>query len=480
MKHNSCYHRHCLWFIAYIVLLPAESTAQASLAPNQDSIAAIVSNLLPGLGNSSPGCVVGMADRTKTLYLRGFGMADLEHNVPITPASSFHVASLSKQFTAFGIAILVSEGRVKPTDRIGQFITGLRPKLAALRVEQLLSHTSGLRDQWTLLALAGWREDDPKSQADILWLVRRQNDLNFAQGTEWLYSNTGYTLLAEIVEQVSGTSFLDFMRNRVFEPLGMTSSRFPAVHQAVISGRAHGYEPTSDHGWVTSNPKFDNYGASGLQTSVIDLLKWTQNLLNARVEPGAVRLMRSTLGYKVRGTTTYGLGLVHWTQGGLRGFGHGGNDAGFQADLLVFEDSGLSTITLCNASTARPYDINPAVAEYVLRDSWHEPAPAADATTPPAAASAKQPGPASHIGARALVGKYYSDELDAEWSLEIKSDSLVVRRPRGLVQVFVKDSAGLYRFGAYRIDLEVAGRDVRAFTLSSGRVRNLRFVRLSN
>ncbi len=450
--------------------------AQAPRPPvNPDSVASIVRSKLPGLGNAVPGCAVALATADQVLYLGGFGMADLEQLTPITPATSFHVASLSKEFTAFAIAILASEGRVSPADSIGRYIVGLHPRLASLSIAQLLTHSSGLRDQWTLLALAGWRDEDPASQDDILRLVRRQEALNFEPGSEWMYSNTGFTVLAEIVSKVSGLPFPEFMRRRVFEPLGMLATRFPGNHDALVPRRAHGYEPVVPTGWRTSDPPFDNYGASSLQTTVVDMVRWAQNLMAPQVEPTAVGMLRDTTGFRIRPTTTYNYGLVHWTQGGLRGMGHGGNDAGFVADFLIFLDGGLTTITLCNGSTAQPFDANPALAKYVLRDRWHDdpvmPNPAPPPAVPRPVVAAMDP--------RTLTGVYHSSELDTDWAIVRFGDSLVVRRPRGLTQSLVPDSTGQYRLGEfYRIKFEQSGGRVRGFRLSSGRVRDLRFDRL--
>src|SRR6266851_6512726 len=159
----------------------------------------------------SPGCAVAAMRDGKILYQRGYGMADLDHNVPITADTVFHVASMSKQFTAAAIVMLAQERKLSLDDEVRKYVPELPDFGAPVTLRQLIYHTSGLRDQWELLGLAGWRYSlDLITNADVLSVVARQRDLNFAPGSEFIYSNTGYTLLSEIVQRVSGQSFRRF------------------------------------------------------------------------------------------------------------------------------------------------------------------------------------------------------------------------------------------------------------------------------
>src|SRR5471030_689477 len=166
----------------------------------------------------SPGCAVAVIEDGKLIYERGFGMADLEHDAPILPTTPFHVASMSKQFTAFAIHLLAHDGKLSLDDDIHKYLPELHNFGQAITIRHLLHHTSGLRDQWGLLGLAGWRRDDVITEDDIFGLLVRQTALNFAPGMEELYSNTGYTLLGMIVKRVSGEPLTVFAQKRIFGP----------------------------------------------------------------------------------------------------------------------------------------------------------------------------------------------------------------------------------------------------------------------
>ena len=175
----------------------------------------------------TPGCAVSVMRDGSLVYAHGYGSANLEYDIPITPSSVFHVASISKQFTAMAVALLVSEGRVSWDDDIRRYVPEVPDFGSPITLRHLAHHTSGLRDQWSLLRMAGWRwEEDVVRQADVLDVTSRQRALNFEPGAEFLYSNTGYTLLAVVVRRVTGQSLRQFTEARIFAPLGMTATGF--------------------------------------------------------------------------------------------------------------------------------------------------------------------------------------------------------------------------------------------------------------
>jgi CubicO group peptidase (beta-lactamase class C family) len=174
-----------------------------------------------------------MKDR-RIVYKHGYGMADLDHNVAITPSTVFHVASMSKQFTAAAILLLVQQGKLSLDDDVRKYIPELPDFGFTITIRNLIYHTSGLRDQWSLLELAGWRYSlDLITDDDIMSVLRMQKDLNFKPGEKHVYCNTGYTLLAIIVKRVSGMSFREFAAKNIFEPLGMKSRFFRDDHAEI-------------------------------------------------------------------------------------------------------------------------------------------------------------------------------------------------------------------------------------------------------
>jgi CubicO group peptidase (beta-lactamase class C family) len=176
---------------------------------------------------TSPGCAVGVYQDDRVVYQRAYGMANLDHDVALTPASVFHVASVSKQFTAAAILLLAQDGKLSIDDDIRKYVPEIPALGPTITIRHLANHTSGIRDQWSLLGLAGWRYSrDLITDDDVLAVLARQKELNFTPGERHLYSNSGYTLLALIVSRVSGQSFRDFTTNRIFKPLGMVNTHF--------------------------------------------------------------------------------------------------------------------------------------------------------------------------------------------------------------------------------------------------------------
>jgi CubicO group peptidase (beta-lactamase class C family) len=283
-------------------------------------------------------------------------MANLEHDIPITPASIFHVASVSKQFTAASIMLLAADGKLSLDDDIRKHLPEIPDYGHPITIRHLLTHTSGLRDQWDLLIMArgGRFEENRITESDVLEIVVRQKGLNFTPGTEYLYSNTGYTLAGTIVRRVSGKSLRTFADERIFRPLGMTSTHFHDDYTMIVPGRAAGYGRTGT-GWRVSLPNYDTYGATSLFTTVGDLLKWEANHARPVVGSDAMLRAMATSATLANGdTTTYGLGLATSLFRGVRLVGHGGADAGYRTWSGRVPEHGLALVVLCNASSANP------------------------------------------------------------------------------------------------------------------------------
>lgn len=335
-------------------------------------------------GTDAPGCAVGVSRNGQVVLERAYGMANLETGTPITPASIFHVASISKQFTAMAILLLADDGKLSIDDDVRRFIPELPDYGTTITLRHLLTHTSGLRDQWDLLAMARGRfEEDRITTADVMAIVPRQKALNFTPGTEYLYSNTGFTLLAVVVQRVSGKSLREFAAERIFAPLGMIRTHFHDDYTMLVPGRTSAYQQIPG-GWRVSIPNFDTYGATSLFTTVGDLLKWEANFDAPVVGTSALfdrmqRFARLTNG----DTVTYGLGVFLARYRGVREIGHGGADAGYRSYVSRFPDNGLAIAIACNASTASTGSLAHAVADAYLGSALAS----SVNTNPPAAAS---------------------------------------------------------------------------------------------
>ncbi len=355
------------------VLVLAGTIAAPGLAASQgptnsaDTTSRIVDRVFEAWrGNDAdgPGCAVGVSRNGEVLYERGYGMANMETGTPITPSSIFHVASVSKQFTAMAVMLLARDGKLSVDDDIRKHLPEIPDYGTPITIRHLLTHTSGLRDQWALLRLARGRfEENRITDADVLDIASRQRDLNFTPGAEYVYSNTGYTLLALIVRRVSGKSLRDFSDERIFKPLDMTKTHFHDDYTMLVPGRTSAYSRRGN-GWRVSIPNFDTYGATSLFTTVGDLLKWETNLERPTVGDSALFREMEAPGRLTSGDTIgYGFGLSAGRYRGARVVGHGGADAGYRSYVGRFPEHGLAIAIACNASTANPGALANGVAD---------------------------------------------------------------------------------------------------------------------
>jgi CubicO group peptidase (beta-lactamase class C family) len=299
----------------------------------------------------SPGAAVAVVHDGQVVFRKGYGEAQLEYGIPIAPTTVFHVASVTKQFTAFGIALLEREGKLSVDDDIRTHLPELPDLGAPVTIRHLIHHTSGIRDQWELLAMAGWRLDDVITKDHILGMMRRQRELNFPPGSEYLYSNMGYTLLAEIVERVGGMPFPEWMAERVFEPLGMASTHMHDDHERIVPGRAYSYRPTED-GWEKAVLSYANAGATSLFTTAPDLARWLASLDSGRIGgPPLIDRVRERGVLTTGDTLDYAFAIVRDEHRGRTTWAHGGADAGFRSYVLHVPEERLGVAVLSNAAS---------------------------------------------------------------------------------------------------------------------------------
>lgn len=427
-------------------------------------------------GDQSPGCAVGATRGDAPLAAKGYGMADLEHGVRLTPQSVFYMASVSKQFAALSILLLDRDGKLQLDDRVKTHIPELPAYADAITIRQLLHHTSGLRDYLTLSSLAGHSSDFVITDRGVLKMLARQAQLNFAPGTDHLYSNSGYVLLSLIVQRVTGRPLDDFARERIFTPLNMRSTRFQHDHAAPIPDRAIGYVRRND-AWRIANSLLDVVGDGGMYSSVDDMLRWATAferpefapLLSRMATPGTLEGGRSI-------ASGYGMGLQQSTYRGLPVVGHGGALAGYRTVVLRVPAEKLTVVTLCNNGTANTTRLAQQVAELYAGDRMSAAEPGAGSA--PSAPPALPPVP-RELG-HAMAGTYYSEELEATYriatgaegvTLEIGNNAPVVLGLIGTDRLSARTGAPLLT--PVR---DAAGR-ITGFTLTAGRVRDIAFVK---
>ncbi len=381
----------------------------------------------------TPGCAVGVVEDGRLAFARGFGMADLERGVPISASSVFHAASLSKQFTAFLVALLAAEGKLALDDDVRTYLPELPDYGHRLTLLHLIHHTSGIRDQWSLLSLAGWREHDVVTNADVLALAARQRGLDFRPGDEYQYSNTGYTLLGLIIERVTGQSLRAFADTRLFLPLGLTRTHFRDDHTELVPDRALAYFPRAGGGYGVSIPAFDTVGATSLFTTVEDLARWLGNLFEPRIGGSEVLARVLTPGRLNDGSAIhYAFGLDLGDYGGLATISHAGGDAGYRAFLLCFREQRLGVAVLGNVSAMSPDVLAYQVADLYLGGR------AAPAPAPPAA-RAEPP-----VGLEKLAGNYWDRAAGKLRRVELGEGGLRVPVWPGYAYELVPQGGGVF------------------------------------
>jgi len=333
-----------------LILLPVALVAAAPAVAQPDPAAAVDSAFRQWNTTSAPGCAVGVARNGRTLLSRAYGMADLEHDVANTPETVFEAGSVSKQFTAAAVALLARQGRLSLDDDVRRWIPEVPDYGMTITLRHLLNHTSGLRDWGTVVDLAGWpRGSRIHTHAHVLDVVSRQRALNFTPGAEYLYSNTGYNLLAITVERASGVSFAEFSYREIFEPLGMTSTQWRDDFTRIVPRRAVAYARRG--GAYHKQMPFENvHGNGGLLTTVGDLLRWNQALDSGTLAGLDTLETRGVLtsGRRIQ----YALGLFVSEHRGTREVSHSGATAGYRAFLARYPEHGLSVAVLCNAAQA--------------------------------------------------------------------------------------------------------------------------------
>jgi len=326
----------------------------ATLAAQQPDLTTIADTVFARWNSThTPGCAVGVAQDGIVLLTRGYGMADLESGRPITPETILESGSVAKQFTATAVVLLALDGKLDLDDDVRQYIPELPNYGRTITIRHLLTHTSGLREWSSLVALHGWpRGTRAHEQADLLDVVFHQKTLNYRAGDYYSYTNSGYALAYTLVERVSGMSFDEFTRRRIFEPLGMTHTGWRSDYTRVVPGRAQAYTPGSN-GWHLEMPFENVVGPGGLLSTVGDWLIWNEALthrtLGAAHVDSLYRRMRLTNGREIE----YALGLQFRTYRGLREISHSGSTAGYSTYLARYPERGhLSIAVMCNATNA--------------------------------------------------------------------------------------------------------------------------------
>ena len=418
------YLKSCL-FLA--VLLAGAAPLAGQQVPDADDMEASVDSIFSAFdGPNQPGAAVAVWQDGKIAFSKGYGSANVEYGIPVTPDETiFHVASVSKQFTVYAILLLQADGKLSLDDPIRKHIPEVPDFGTPITLRHLASHTSGMRDQWSLLQMAGWRMDDVITVDHILKLVERQKDLNFQPGEEFNYCNTGFTLLAETVARTSGLTFAEFTEERIFEPLGLEHTLFYDDHEKIVPNRAYSYYREND---VLKKAvlSFANAGATSLFTTAEDLVRWADHLNNPpskKVEEMVAQMDRLAV---LNNGETFGgaYGQFISPYKGLKQIQHGGADAGYRSYLGRFPEQDFAVAVVSNYADSGPNRLALQVADLFLKDHIEEQEEGPVPPEPPTIAMDED-------ALRAFEGYYWFDEQQTYRRIYLKDGYLMYHRAGG-------------------------------------------------
>jgi len=343
-------------------------TAQELPAVDMESVDAIFAAFD---GTRTPGCAVGVSRDGIPVLLRAYGMADLEHGVPNTAETVLEPGSVAKQFTAAATVLLALDGKISLDDDIREYIPELPDYGDVITIRHLLNHTSGLRDWGSVAGIEGWpRTQRVHTHTHVLDIASRQMALNYTPGEYYSYTNTGFNLQAILVDRVSGMSFAEFSKKRIFEPLGMTKTQWRDDFTRVVEDRGVAYSPNRDGEWAMLMPFENVHGNGGLLTTVEDLLRFTRNLETGELGgPRFIEEMHRQSVLNSGQTHFYASGLQVREYKGVPIVEHSGSTAGYRGHLTRFPDQGIAVGVMCNTTTGNAGGLLRQVADLYLGDA---------------------------------------------------------------------------------------------------------------
>ena len=386
---------------ACLLVASCASSREASVAAKVDPLFATWTR------PDSPGCGVGVSRNGAVIFERGYGLANLERRVPITSSTVFHLASITKSFTAMSVLLAAERGVLSLDDEVSKYVPDWSAREHKVTIRHLLTHTSGVRDAYVL---QGWAPNNGNTNDAFLKILARQRGLNFAPGAEYHYNNGGYLLLGAILARASGQSLGAFADAHIFKPLGMTGAYFNGDPVRAAPDHASGYSP-QEKGWRLVPESSGYAGNAGMMSSARDLLLWANNFADVRVGTPTLLASMHTAAVLTGGQTTQsGMGFGIGTYRGSRALRTSGGDVGVATEVVIFPDQKAAIAVLCNMdsvvmgglATVNPDDLTNGVADVFL-DEALEPR-AAPSTGAPQSTSAASPAPVT-LSADELAGK---------------------------------------------------------------------------
>lgn len=406
---------------AYEVTLSVVRPKAVTAAQRIDEIFA------PWDNQKSPAASVAVIRGGKIIFQKGYGMANLEQHIPNTPSTMFHIASVTKTFTSYCVLLLEKQGKLSLDDDIRKYLPEVADLGHKISLRQLAQHTSGIRDYPSLSSMTGY---DINRKETFFKLISRQRDLNFSPGDEYDYSNTGYVLLAAVVERISGMSYPAFLKEHIFKPLKMAATIIQDDQSMLVDKVADSYEPGP------KGPKkiyvINNLvGSMGIITNVGDLSLWALHLLKPTGADADIVRKMSTPGKLNDGRLTeYGLGLTIADHKGHKEIGHSGAAGGFKVHMGIFPDDDLAVIVLANASDIYSRPVAREIADIYLKPKPQVAAAQSVAQAPKPEEEKpvdQAPFDKTNVDFGPYTGTFYSDELETAYLFELVNGKVIAK-----------------------------------------------------
>lgn len=423
--------KHLTRFILIYIFFVNNISAQTNSNPEKQ-----IDSLFSQYNSKTAGVSVGIVKDGEVIFKKGYGMANLEYDILIKPKTIFNIGSVSKQFTTFSIYLLEKQGKISLDDDIRKYIPELPIYEQKITIKHLCSHTSGLKDQWALLTLAGWRMDDIITSEHVMKIIGKQKELNFTPGSQFKYSNTGFTLLTEIVKRVSGKSFSEFAKENIFKPLGMENTFVYDDNEKIIKNRAYSYG--NENGLYSKrNLNSSSFGPSNVYTTVEDLSKWTANFENPKV--GDINFINhfnekalldngepAILAVSDGETIYHAKGQFIRNYKGLNVYNHTGSDAGFKSYLGRFQDNKLAIILLSNDENFVSYKAGMDIAEFYLSDKFKKRTPIIESEQK----IKEKPKYTFITNLKDFEGQFQNNELSSIFTVKVINGKLIMTHNR--------------------------------------------------
>ncbi len=395
-----------------------------------------------------PGAALGIFKDGEIIYAKGYGYANLEYDIPISSTSVFRIASTSKQFTAACIVLLAQQEKLSLDATLDTFFPAFPSYAKTITVRHLLNHTSGIRDYLVLSSLSGLGDEDFYTDHDVMkWLIH-QEELNFKPGDEHLYSNSGYWLLGQIVQKVTGTSMAAYAQKEIFKPLGMNNTHFHNDYTAIVKNRASGYYPKQEGGFQISMTTLNMIGDGGIFTTIEDLKKWDDAYYGSTILTSDFWKTMTTTTILNDGTPNeYASGLEVGLYDGHKIISHGGAFVGFRAQKFQFPDDHFTVVVLANRGDANPDELASKVTDLFLDPIEVVANPESEDSGVSNAAFAKaKPIQLPLSDLKKLEGSYWGAASKISRNLTLVNDTLIYDRGYGRITKMEPISKNTFRW----------------------------------